>query len=312
MSDVTVGSLSLGRSSTLGFSVSQWRGRSFANVRKFVATQKYQGPTKAGLMLGKMLLSELIAALVQLEKNIPPQEENEVKRIAKSDSEYIKITTLPAEDEDGLPAVDIREFVDRPTYQGPTKRGIRFRWNLLPEVIACLREQARVIGLSEKNDSSLFDVSQYATKLEPEEQGEPLSGDLLVELLGGTLKQFPEDFLEEYASEGAQMKLPDALLHLEQTTVGGYILKTDEGDHVKVRNPTEANFIMYAQMRGHQQISVPKEMIHVFKIVKSYENYVRSLQTRLIATLTKKAKQRSVAEYEARKKCQEKGLPWLL
>jgi hypothetical protein len=65
-------------------------------------------------------------------------------------------------------------------------------------------------------------------------------------------------------------------------------------------------------MRGHQQISVPKEMIRVFKIVKGYENYVRSLQNRLISTLMKKAKQRSVAEYEARKLCRGKGLPWLL
>ena len=252
------------------------------------------------------------AEWVSIWVGIRSQEENEVKRISKSDSVYIKITTLPAEDDDDLPAVDIREFVDRPTYQGPTKRGIRFRWNLLPEVIACLREQARVIGESEKNDSSLFDVSQYETKLEAEEKDEPGSGDLLTELLGGTLKQFPEDFLEEYASEGAQLKLPDADLHLEQTNAGGYILKTDEGDYVKVRNPAEANFIMYAQMRGHQQISVPIEMIHVFKVVKGYENYVRSLQTRLVATLTKKAKQRSIAEYEARKKCQEHGLPWLL
>src|SRR5262249_11997659 len=173
MSDVPVGNLSLSASSKLVFRVSLWRGSCFANVRKFVTTQKYEGPTRSGLFLGKILLRELIAALTRLEKTIPTQEQNEVKRIPKSDSEYIKITTLPAEDEEGLPAVDIREFVDRPTYQGPTKRGIRFRWNLLPEVIACLREQARVIGESEKNDSSLFDVSQYETKLEREEKDEP-------------------------------------------------------------------------------------------------------------------------------------------
>lgn len=312
MSDVTVASLSLGRSSTLVFGVSQWRGRSFANVRKFVATQKYEGPTKAGLSLGKMLLYELIGALARLEKTIPPQEENEVKRIAKSDTEYIKITTLPSEEDDGLPAVDIREFVDRPTYEGPTKRGIRFRWNLLPEVIACLREQAHVIGENEENEPSLFDVGQYEPNPEPEEHGEGPRVDLLAELLGGALKQFPDDFLDRSASEGAQTKLPGAPLRLEQDNVGAYFLKTEEGVYIKVRNPTEGNFIIYAQMRGHGQVSVPKEMIHVFKTVKGYENYVRSLQTRLVTTLTKKAKQRSIAEYEAKKKCRECGLPWLL
>jgi hypothetical protein len=155
-------------------------------------------------------------------------------------------------------------------------------------------------------------IAEYETKPKPEEKDEPVAADLLAELLGGTLKQFPQDFLEGYASEGAQLNLPDADLFLEQTSVGGYVLKTDEGYYVKVRNPTEANFIIYAQLRGHQQISVPKEMIQVFKTVKGYENYVRTLETRLMSILTKKARQRSVAEYEARKKCREKGLPWLL
>jgi hypothetical protein len=169
-----------------------------------------------------------------------------------------------------------------------------------------------MIDESEKNESSLFDVSAYETQVDLEEKDEPASGDLLAELSGGALKQFPQDFSEGHATGGAQLKLPDADLYLEQTNVGGYILKTDEGDFFKVRNPTEANFIIYAQMRGHQQISLPKEMIHVFKTVKGYENYVRGLEGRLMNSLTKKAKQRSVAEYEAKKRCQEHGLPWLL
>jgi hypothetical protein len=83
--------------------------------------------------------------------------------------------------------------------------------------------------------------------------------------------------------------LPDADLYLEQTNAGGYILKTDEGDYIRVHNSTEANFIIYAQMRGHQNISVPTEMIYFFKIVKGDENYVRSLQTRLMAILNKES-----------------------
>jgi len=296
----------------LVFSVGEWHGRSLAKVRKYVATQKYEGPTKAGLSLGKNLLRELITALARLGQTIPSQKENEIKRIAKSDTEYIKITTLPAEEEDGLPAVDIREFVDAPNYQGPTKRGIRFRWNLLPEVIACLREQGRVIGENDGTEPSLFNVGQYEPDPEPEEEGEGPWGDLLAELLGGTLKQFSDDFFDRSASEGTRMRLPDAPLRMEQDNLGAYILKTEEGVYAKVRNPTEANFIIYAQMRGHGEVSLPKEMIHVFKTVKGYENYVRSIQTRLVTTLTRKAKQRSIAEYEARKKCQESGLPWLL
>jgi hypothetical protein len=105
MSDIVVGSLSLGTSSKLVFSVSQWRGNSFANIRKFVTTQKYEGPTKSGLFLGKLLHGELVTALTRLEKTIPSQEQSEIKRIPKSDSEYIKITILPADEVDSFPAV---------------------------------------------------------------------------------------------------------------------------------------------------------------------------------------------------------------
>ncbi|MBI4024190.1 MAG: hypothetical protein HY360_04360 [Verrucomicrobia bacterium] len=75
-------------------------------------------------------------------------------------------------------------------------------------------------------------------------------------------------------------------------------------------NPSSS--FLYAQLRGLGETAVPKEMIHIFKTVKGYENYVRNLQTRLVAILTKKARQRFVAEYEAQKKCREAGLPWLI
>ena len=310
--DIIVGRLSVGGSATLVFSVNEWRGKPFACVRKFVLTQKYEGPTKSGLVLNKNLLYELILALAQLEKTIPPQEKHEFKRIPKTDTEYIKIETMPSEEIDDLPAVDVREFVDTRSYQGPTKRGIRLRWNLLPDVIACLREQAKVIGENEKNKPSLFEEGSFSDlEKESKTNPEPPEADGIAKLLDEDLKQFPDDFIEEIAGDGIYLVLPDVPLRLEQDNAGAYQLKINDEVYCAVRNQVEANFIIYTQMCGHKDVTVPKEMIHIFKTVKAYENYARTVQTRLVAKVLKIAGQRSVAEYEVRKKMSKVGLPRL-
>jgi hypothetical protein len=313
MADQIIGEIALRESTKLIFSLSEWRGRSFANVRKFVVTQKYSGATKSGLVIDKKLLREVIGALSELEQSLPAQSEQEIKRIKKNGNDYIKITIFPAEDGESLPAVDVREFVDSPAYQGPTKRGIRFRWNLLPDVLACFRKQMLAIGEGERNEPSLFGTGAFAEPdEEPKKASQSAQSNGIVELLGMAVKLFPDEFLDGVSSDGNRMTIPEDHLQLDQDNGGNYHLKTDECVFCAVRNPAEGNFIIYSQMRGHRSIVVPKTMIHVFKSVKAYENYVRSVQTKLIAKVLKKVGQRSVAEYEARKKMGEAGLPWLI
>lgn len=313
MADQIIGEISLGESTKLTFSLSKWRGRSFAKVRKFVATQRYSGATKSGLVMEKKLLCEVIGALSDLERSLPAQSEQEIKRITKNSTDYIKITTLPAEDGEKLPAVDVREFVDAPAYQGPTKHGIRFRWNLLPDVLACFRKQMMVICEGERNEPSLFGTGFFAAPYEvPPKASQSTQSDGIIELLGETVKLFPDAFLDGTPSDGNRMTIPEDPLQMDQDNAGNYQLKTDVRVFCAVRNPAEGNFIIYSQMRGHRNIVIPRTMIHVFKSVKAYENYVRSIQTKLIAEVFKRVGQRSVAEYEARKKMVEAGLPWLL
>ena len=313
MADQVIGEIPLGESTKLIFSLSEWRGRSFACVRKFVATQRYSGATKSGLVMDKKLLREVTGALSELERSLPAQTEQEIKRIKKNGNDYIKIATLPAEDYESLPAVDVREFVDSPAYQGPTKRGIRFRWNLLPDVLACFRKQMKVIKEYESNEPTLFGTGAFAESDEESQKASQLvQSNGIIELLGAAVKLFPDAFLDTTSIGGNRITIPEDPLQLDQDNTGNYHLKTDEYVFCAVRNPAEGNFIIYSQMRGHRNIVVPKTMIHVFKSVKAYENYVRSVQTKLIAKILKKVGQRSVAEYEARKKMGTAGLPWLL
>lgn len=312
MPDQPVGEIMLQGSSKLVFSVNEWRGRQFASVRKFVATQKYQGPTKSGITLNKNLLHELIGILTQLENTLPHKDGQQFKRITKSDTEYIKIEILPTEDEGEFPAVDIREFVDSPNYQGPTKRGVRFRWNLLPEVLACMREQAKIIHETEKKEPSLFGTGAFASPTDKTTSATEVSqADRLTELLGEGLKQFPDDFLDGTIDVGMSIELPDRPLRLDQDNTGTYYLKTDEGLFAKVSNPTEANFIIYAQLRNHRKVSLPKEMIHIFRTVKAYENYLRMLRSKLFAKFLKETCHESVANYETDKLFRSLGFPKL-
>ena len=307
--DSTVGTVLLSGSSTLVFSVSQWRGKYWANVRKFIATQKYQGPTKSGLTLNRNLLQELVTTLARLEKTIPPQGESEFKTIAKSDAEHIRIGTLPDEQSGDLPWVDIREFIDTPRYQGPTKRGIRFRWNLLPDVLACFREQAEVIQDNEKSQPTLFGISSLESIGDLNEESQPTGATCIPAFLGEDLKEFPDDFLDSSVEKGACVELPETPLRLEQESTGTYLLRTEDDFFIKVRNPAEANFLIYAQLRGHREVLMPKEMIHIFRTVKAYENYLRILRSKLFAKLLRKAQQESVATYETDKLFRSLGLP---
>jgi hypothetical protein len=312
MEDQTIGEIPLQGSSKLIFTVSEWRGRPFASVRKFVATQKYEGPTKSGMALNKGLLREIIGVLATLEQSLPAKTEAEIKRIPKNETDYIKIATLPADDGETLPAVDMREFVESASYQGPTKRGIRFRWNVLPDVLACFREQMKAIGEGERNEPSLFGTGAFAEPVEEVHKHSPVGqAEGLADFIGEPVKMFPAEFLDNTPGEGNHLTLPEIPLRLDQDKGGNFHLKSEEGSFCPVRNPAEGNFIIYSQLRGHKQIVVPKAMINVFKAVKAYENYVRSFQAKLIAKVLKKVGQRSVAEYEAKKKMGDAGLPWL-
>ncbi|MFH1932585.1 MAG: hypothetical protein ABIN18_13485 [Pseudomonadota bacterium] len=311
MSDKTIGSVTLSASSKLVFDIGEWRGKSFAKVRKFITTQKYQGPTRSGISLNKIMLKKIISTLVPLEKTIPPQEENQFKTISKSDTEYIRIATLPDEESDNLPFVDIREYIDTPKYQGPTKRGMRFRWNLLPDVIICLREQDKVIIENEDKQPSLFGAGAFECEEELQKEEDKSAEALSFELLGEDLKKFPEDFLNGSIDKGSRLELPEEPLQLEQDSAGTYTLKTVLGVFTKVRNPVEANFIIYAQLCGHKEITVPQEMIRIFKTVKSYENYVRNLRSKIVAKILRKSRQDSIANYEADKLLRELGMPKL-
>lgn len=61
--DSVIGTIQLTRTTSLVFSVRPWKGRMLAHVRKFVNSEKYEGPTKSGVAMGGDVLMSVIDAL---------------------------------------------------------------------------------------------------------------------------------------------------------------------------------------------------------------------------------------------------------
>ena len=126
--DNVVGTVELTHSTRLVFSVQPWKGRMLAHVRKFVSTPKYEGPTKAGLAMGGDVLVSVIEALTRLKEEVPGPEERRFAQLPKRGDTDIVVTVIPPDNRKALPSVDVREYVNKASYTGPTKKGVRFSW----------------------------------------------------------------------------------------------------------------------------------------------------------------------------------------
>ena len=68
------------------------------------------------------------------------EDQKEIARIELNVTERLVISTNRYREKD---FVDIRKFVESENYTGPTRQGIRFRVDLLPEVLEHLKKVAR-------------------------------------------------------------------------------------------------------------------------------------------------------------------------
>jgi len=311
--DSVVGTIQLTPSTSLVFSVRPWKGRNFAHVRKFVSGAKYEGPTKAGLVMDGGVLVSVIEALIRLQSEAPGIEKKQFAKIHKGGETDILIAVIPPDDLSELPSVDVREYVDAENYSGPTKKGVRFGWDKLPEFIAILQTQARQLGTKEKAQPILFPDARPDWVEQAENAGvnsRSCWDSVVRELLPEGPKDFPGEFVE---GDGKMMRLelPSEPVSVVLLPGGRYVVQSDFGFRHDVRNPTEGNFVCYACLRGHRMFSIPTKMIEIFRAVKAYENYLRELRHALLQAYERKNGHRPMAEHQTKEAFKSYGLPWL-
>ena len=211
----------------------------------------------------------------RLNAEVPGVEERQFAKVHKAGDTDIVVTVIPPDDLKALPSVDVREYVDAESYTGPTKKGVRFAWEKLPEFIGILQTQARQLGGTEKAQAILFPEARPGWVQQAEKAGtdkRPSRDSVLHELLPEGPKDFPGEFLGG-KKETVKLELPSEPISVVVLPGGGHAVQSDFGFRHDVRNPTEGNFLCYAYLRGHRTVSIPTEMIEIFRAVKAYETF---------------------------------------
>ena len=122
-------------------------------------------------------------------------------------------------------------------------------------------------------------------------------------------KAFPEDFLCENVGAVHELELPEEELVIRRLPGGDHVVESHFGFHHHVRNETEGMFIFYAHARGTRTLDLPDEMIHVFKAVKVYEAYLRTLWGELYRAYGRECGDRGAAFSHAKTAFETLGLP---
>lgn len=208
--------------------------------------------------------------------------------------------------------MDIREFVDTPGYSGPNqKKGVRFSWDKLRQFVQLTEVLVQQLGVAASSDTPLFPNEQpkWVTDVKEshgtfQHQPAPQGFDV------ASLKPFPEAFLPEGKIDVEQLTLPTDPLKIVQNRDGHCFVTNDSDFSRQVRNEVEGKYFIYAQLRGHSELRLPKEMFKVFSVVAGYEKYCRELRQKLIRDLEARCRNRTLAEHMARETFEAHGLPY--
>jgi len=310
MPDREIGFVELTATTRIIFAVGSWKGQTRGSIRKFVATEKYAGPTKSGTSLDGATIVQLLAALRALQSTVPTQDATQYVSVGKTRDWEIRIAIIPPDEDSRLPSVDIREFVETARYSGPTKAGVRFPWNKLKQFSQLAETLVQQLGVAASAETTLFPdmkpqwVSDAKETLAATDHKPAPHG-----FDAASLKLFPDAFLPEGKLDVENLTLPPDRLKIGQDRDGRYFVTNDSGFHRPVRNEVEGKYFLYAQLRGVTEIRLPKEMFKVFSAVAGYEKYCRELRQKLIRDLEARSRNRPLAEHMAGDTMQNHGLP---
>jgi hypothetical protein len=242
-----------------------------------------------------------------LADSVPAAGQTQIGVVARSGSSEFHLQLVPADDGAPFPSVDIREHIHTASYVGFTKKGIRFPWDKLIEVLRHFEVQLAALGEAIKDKPVLF--PEAGPEWVQETTGSPKQPASELHELLGKPPDFPRDFLPDGTTMGPALRLPQDSLELKIDQECRWFVCTLSGFHHTVKNEVEGKFILYAQLRGHAAVALPTAMIHIFKTVASYENHCRDQFKRIVNALEVKCRNRQLAEYQARQLFKSCNLP---
>jgi len=132
---------------------------------------------------------------------------------------------------------------------------------------------------------------------------------VVAQVLPNGPRTFPAGFVAAGVATGASVELPDEPVEVAWQPDGTNVVRSHFGFVHQVRNATEGRFVFYAHLRGHRAVPVPEKMIHVFKAVKAYEQYLRGLWQDLFRAYGRVSGDRAQARRQANQVFMSLGLP---
>lgn len=163
------GCIELTDSSEVIFFTDIFKGNKYANIRKFIKTQKYTGPTKQGIKLNGDQLQKIIDKLKTIPKEIHAIETQEVLSIPSYQNKHIKVNV---DFYRGQYWIDFRVYYETEFFKGPTKKGVKIPFHYLMDTIRYLEEMnnhINCVSIETKND-------RQEVIPEESEEGEKIEG----------------------------------------------------------------------------------------------------------------------------------------
>ncbi len=145
-----VGSLTLSDKAEVLFYLDIYQGKKFANIRKFIRSEKYTGPTKSGVKLNKDVFKKVQEALQDVPSSLSEAEEKELALISVSRIVSIRVSISYYQ---GKYGIDIREYYKTPNYKGPGKTGVRIPYEFLGQMRAFLEQMSVGLGISKEGNT---------------------------------------------------------------------------------------------------------------------------------------------------------------
>lgn len=127
----TIGALTAEDGSEIKFSIDSYKGYKYVSIRKYLKSETYSGPTKAGITLSPEIVSKINTALNTLPQDYKDVQEGELGKYAKKQGLSI---VLRVSSYMGIKGIDLRQWQEDESYTGWTKKGIRLPVEKLTEV----------------------------------------------------------------------------------------------------------------------------------------------------------------------------------
>jgi hypothetical protein len=177
---VGLGTIQLSETSEIVFYTDTFRSELFANIRKFIKSRKYTGPTQSGIALTVEQLRAIFNRLIEFVPDFDTLSEQELITISTGTTKHIVVKIQLF---NGVYRLDIRQYISTDKYKGPLKKGVSIPISYWDDIITFCREMLSALEANERS-TALFD----------EAKSEPTSTENKIEKVEGVPDGFQKFF----------------------------------------------------------------------------------------------------------------------